>query len=75
MREEYIQGKTTLKEVFAVLDACEAANLKHLERIAKLEELCHEMWWDFEGYDCKDVPEIQFYRERMEQLGLIEGSE
>ena len=43
MRDEYIQGKTTLKEVFAILDACEAANLKHLERIDKLEELCQEL--------------------------------
>ena len=43
MREEYIEGKTTLKEVFAILDACEAANLKHLQRIEQLEELCQEL--------------------------------
>ena len=44
MREQYIEGKTTLNEVFAILDACEAANLKHLQRIEKLEDLCRDMW-------------------------------
>ena len=43
-------------------------------RIIELEQLCRDMWWDFEGWDCKDVPELQFYRERMEQLGLLEGN-
>ena len=69
MRDEYIEGKTTLKEVFAVLDACEAANLKHLERIEQLEELCRDMWKKahFDGH--------LLFADRMRELGLIEGSD
>ena len=72
MRDEYIQGKTTLKEVFAILDACEAANLKHLVRIKKLEQLCRDMYYYMEQCEgSKIIPCSKDYEHDMEVFGLI----
>ena len=68
MREQYIEGKTTLNEVFAILDACEAANLKHLQRIEQLETLCRDM---YKLTDWVTPEELESIEQRMEQLGLI----
>ena len=74
MREQYIEGKTTLNEVFAILEACEAANLKHLQRIEQLEELCRDMYQDIDKayHDHMNwYSDPADYTDRMEQLGLL----
>ena len=52
------------------------------ERIAQLEQLCRDMWksWehcndDMAGFRKMDETYLEEYRDRMEELGLIEGSE
>ena len=54
-------------ELEQVLDACERANLKHLQRIEQLEELCHDLFIALlyeKGYE-------GYMTTRMEELGLL----
>lgn len=85
MREQYIEGKTTLKEVFAILDACEAANLKHLQRIEQLEELCRDLYFCAEHSKCDYCEHFEpqndslmscdlMLEDRMTALGLLGGN-
>lgn len=58
-----------------ILDACEAANFKHLARIDQLEQLVKYMYRCYVlGHDwgAWGAPERQWVEERMEQLGLLE---
>ena len=53
-----------------VVDACEAANLKHLQHIDKLEDLCRDLW-EFSNVTGSGGAEKAF-KERMEELGLLD---
>ena len=61
------------QELEQVLDACEAANMKHLQRIEELEQLCRDL------YCFVDIRMWRFWQgdnldERMDELGLLEVS-
>ena len=68
MKEEYISGKVSIAEILAILDSCEAANLKHLQRIEQLETLCRDM---YKLTDWVTPEELESIEQRMEQLGLM----
>ena len=66
-----------------ILLACEAANFKHVERIAKLEELCKQIYACWDNYtSCKNC---DYYDSKnamrkccdfgmcMKELGLLKG--
>lgn len=63
-----------IDELTQVLDACEAANLQHLKRIAELEELCRDMYTALtlcatDG--TRDLPVIiPAAKSRMDALGI-----
>ena len=62
------------KELTEILDACEAANLQHLKRIAELEQLCRDMYMALKQCatdGTRDLPVIiPAAKSRMDALGI-----
>ena len=62
-----------VEQLREILDACEAANFRHLARIDNLEQLCRDLW-EFSNVTGSGGAEKAF-KERMEQLGLLDGEQ
>lgn len=48
-REHAVEQRKRIEELEQIVDACEAANLKHLQRIDKMESLVKQMWAGIDG--------------------------
>lgn len=74
MKEEYISGKVSIAEILSILDSCEAANLKHLQRIEQLETLCRVLYRQLAKAQRTGKVEVSWslLAGAMDELGLLD---